>query len=441
MYIICLGNYPPRQCGIATFTENLVNALFGASLALGEQLRVDLIAMNDGESTYDYPEIVKYTIRDRVRADYEHIASVVNNSGADVFLLEHEYGIFGGDSGILLLSLLRNLKIPVVTTLHTILQKPGFHQYEAMKRVAAYSNALVVMNSLAIDFLTSVYGVESSKIYHIQHGVPDFNRKRTLFNELPDSWSGRKVILTFGLIGRSKGIETVLRALPAVVKRHPKFLYVILGKTHPNIIKHYGEEYRDYLKSLILANNLEHHVEFINRYVSEDELVNYLHHADIYITPYLNKAQITSGTLSYAVSSGCAVISTPYWHAEELLADGRGVLFAFGNHGQLSGIINQLADDEDRLKTIQEKAHNYGQTITWAKIGKAYIDLFRIVIPKKKADPETLHESYPDFDISHIRNLTDFTGILQHARANIPCYKAGYCIDDNARAIVLSLAA
>jgi glycosyltransferase involved in cell wall biosynthesis len=445
MKIICIGNYPPRQCGIATFTENLVNAILDAAAIHAELLDLEIIAMNDCGQSYSYPPVVKHVIRHNVMDDYIRMASYINHSGADICLLQHEFGIFGGESGLLLLSLLRRLKIPVISTFHTILQKPSFHQLEVMKMIAFYSFRIVIMNRLAINFLKDIYDVPCEKIACIEHGVPDFEISKAKLLPVPAEWKNRRVMLTFGLIGRSKGIETAVRALPFIVKKHPEILYVILGKTHPHILRHAGEEYRSSLQQLVKNLNLEANVMLINDYVNELQLMSYLRSADLYVTPYLNKAQITSGTLSYAVSGGCAVISTPYWHAEELLADGRGYLFNFGDYHGLSEIVNQLLDQPEQLAILQEKAYNYGKTISWSLIGKAYLNLFiSAILQGRNAQVPfntRLKIKYPDFSIAQLERLTDFTGLLQHARSSVPYYKAGYCLDDNARAIIVCLLA
>ncbi len=441
MKIICLGNYPPRQCGIATFTGNLINAILNAADIHAYNVEIEVIAMNDNGSSYNYPPIVGHVINDRVMNEYIMMAETINNSGAELCLLQHEFGIFGGESGVLLLGLLRRLKIPVVSTFHTVLKTPTFHQFEIMKKIAAYSSRIVVMNNLAIGFLTELYHVSREKIVRIEHGVPDYEIYKDQLLPKPTNWENRTIMLTFGLIGRSKGIETAIKALPAIVSKHPDVLYVILGKTHPSIVKNVGEEYRDFLHELVKSLNLEDNVVFINEYVSELELMSYLKAADLYITPYQNKAQITSGTLSYAVSSGCAVISTPYWHAEELLAEGRGCLFDFGNYKQLAQIVNQLLDNLDLMHQLQQKAYDYGKTIAWPKIGKAYLDLFDVTVSNRNQSEsiqiKELTINYPDFDIAHLKRLTDDTGLLQHARTNVPNYKAGYSLDDNARAILV----
>ena len=445
MKVICIGNYPPRKCGIATFTENLVKSILTAAEIHAENLEFEVIAMIDQGQEYDYPPIVKQTMNDRVRADYEKMADYINHSGAEICLLEHEYGIYGGDSGLLILSLLRKLQIPIISTFHTVLEKPSFHQKEVLKKIGDYSSRIVVMSSLAIEFLTRVYEFPREKIVRIEHGVPDFIKIKDNPVIKPESWTSRKVMLTFGLIGRSKGIETVIKALPGIVKKHPEVLYVVLGKTHPHVVKHAGEEYRNFLVNLTNQLGLQSHVEFLDQYVHESELMEYLMAADIYVTPYLNKAQITSGTLAYAVGGGSAVISTPYWHAEELLAEGRGQLFNFGDYEALTNIVNELLDNPDELELLQKRAFDYGLHIAWPKIGYQYLSVFKQIIDEDKAGkikrPLPFLLKVPEFRPDHLERLTDFTGMIQHAKGGIPNYKTGYCLDDNTRAIIVCLMA
>lgn len=401
--------------------------------------------MNDGDNSYAYPPIVTRVIRSQVLNDYVEMAASINDSSAELLLLQHEFGIFGGESGVLVLALLRRLRIPIVSTFHTVLQQPTFHQLEVLKRVAAYSSRIIVMNGMAVNFLTDIYDVPREKIIRIEHGTPDFDGFANCLPPRSPAWLNRRVLLTFGLIGRSKGIETAIRAMPTVVARHPNVLYVILGQTHPHVVRYSGEEYRDYLTHLVAELHLEQHVTFIDEYVSELVLMAHLKAADIYLTPYLNQAQITSGTLSYAVSGGCAVVSTPYWHAQELLADGRGCLFDFGNHRQLAGIINHLLDTPAALAELQQQARHYGKTIAWPLIGSQYVAILQAVIAQSSMAGANLQEppvrKIPAFDVTHLKRLTDDTGLLQHARISVPFYEAGYSIDDNARAIVVCLAA
>jgi len=445
MKVICIGNYPPRKCGIATFTENLVKSILTAAEIHSQNLDFEVIAMNDQGQDYDYPPIVTHSIRDRLRADYEKMADYINNSGAEICLLEHEYGIYGGDSGVLILSLLRNLQIPIISTFHTILEKPAFHQKEVLKKIGEYSSRIVVMSSLAVEFLTRIYEFPREKIVRIEHGVPDFFKVKDKPVHIPQSWKNRKVLLTFGLLGRNKGIETVIKALPSIVKQHPEVLYVVLGKTHPHVVKHAGEEYRNYLMNLTLELGLGKHIEFLDQYVQEGELMEYLLASDIYVTPYLNKAQITSGTLSYAVGGGSAVISTPYWHAEELLADGRGRLFNFNDYESLSKIVHELLEHPEELNRLKKMAYDYGLTIAWPKIGYQYLSVFREIIDEDKAGkvkrPLPFCYKIPDFHPDHLERLTDDTGMIQHAKGGVPNYKSGYCLDDNTRAIIVCLMA
>jgi glycosyltransferase involved in cell wall biosynthesis len=441
MKVICIGNYPPRQCGIATFTENLIKSILNAASLQAFELDFEIIAMNDGGQNYNYPTIVLKSIQEKSKGDYIETAEYINQSEADICLLQHEYGIFGGESGLLILAMLRKIKIPIISTLHTVLQNPGFHQKEVLKKIAKYSTKVVVMNSLAINFLEEIFEVPREKIIQIQHGVPDFEALENKLIPIPENWQNRDILLTFGLIGRSKGIETVIRALPEIVKQNREVLYVVLGKTHPNIVRYAGEEYREFLESLVKQLGMENHVIFMNQYVTELELMSYLKAADIYVTPYLNKAQITSGTLSYAIGGGCAVVSTPYWHAEELLADGRGILFNFENNEELSTIINELLHNKSELKTLQDKAFEYGKTMSWPIIGKQYLTLF-VKVATNKNNSKSYNPSVMqciDYNISHLQRLTDSIGILQHARTSVPYFKTGYCLDDNTRALILCL--
>lgn len=443
MRVICIGNYPPRQCGIATFTENLVQSIIKGAEARFEEFEIEIVAMNDSGQNYSYPPIVSLSISDHKKEEYIKAAAFINKSKFDICLLQHEYGIFGGESGILLLALLRRINIPIITTIHSVLEKPSFHQQEIMRKITFHSSKVVVMNALAIDILEKTYDVPRDKVFRIQHGVPDFASLMLKFNSKPAPWEQRRVMITFGLIGRSKGIETVLRALPEIAKKHPDILYVVLGKTHPSILRYAGEEYRDFLKQLVIDLKIEKHVSFINQYVKELDLMSYLQSAEIYVTPYLNKAQITSGTLCYAVASGCAVISTPYWHAEELLTKDRGKLFDFHDSQHLSKIVNELLQDSSELKRLQKNAFDYGKTMTWSIIGNSYLSLFHETLAEFKISSKTPHNFFPKppFDITHLLRLTDDTGILQHARTSIPYYKTGYCIDDNSRALLLCLMA
>ncbi|NBC65646.1 MAG: glycosyltransferase [Bacteroidetes bacterium] len=452
MKIAYIGTYPPRECGIATFTQNLYGAMVtnpavatNGSKPKEGAIKGFIVAMNDHDQTYNYPEEVKRTIRQEELQDYLEAATFINSSGADVCIIEHEFGIFGGQNGLYILSLIHHLQIPLIVTLHTIVKTPSHNEKVVLKKICKMAHNVVVMSQKAIEFLTEIYDADKSKISLIEHGVPDiqFDKKQS---KKEFKLEHKKVLLTFGILSRNKGIETVINALPALIKKHPDLLYIVLGKTHPNVIRDSGEEYRTYLHQLVESHNLENHVHFINEFKDQRDLFKYLSASDIYITPYLNEAQITSGTLSYAIGVGSAVVSTPYWHATELLDEGRGRLFNFNDSDGLSLILMNLLDNPDELKKIRKKAYEYGKTTTWPKSGVKYITLAKQVISDKPAvlpNPEKLIDPLllPSFSLDHIKRLTDDTGIIQHARFGIPYLKEGYCLDDNARALLMVLMA
>ena len=438
MKITYIATYPPRECGIGTFTNNLFK-----SMLTQPQNQGFVVALNDNDLIYKYPPEVKVVIRQDYQEDYLRAVKFINLSGADVCILEHEFGIFGGQSGIYILPLLHRLEIPLIVTLHTILETPSYNEKAILKEICKMANKVVVMSRKAIEFLIKIYDVPIEKIALIEHGVPDihYNPEAT---KKEFKLSNKKVLLTFGFIGRNKGIETVIKALPNVVKKHPEIIYIVLGKTHPNVLRHSGEEYRTFLLRLVKQLHLESHVSFLNEFIDEQDLFKYLYACDIYITPYLNEAQITSGTLSYAVGVGAAVLSTPYWHATELLDNGRGKLFNFNDSEGLSKTLIELLDNPEELKKLKTTAKEYGKEITWPKTGEKYIELAKQtviedyqVIPKKEAEIDLL--ILPPFSLAHINRLTDDTGIIQHAKFGIPNLKEGYCLDDNARALLMVL--
>ena len=443
MKIAVIGNYLPRQCGIATFTYNFVNSILGAFSQEGTIPEIIVIAMNGKDQHFDYPDIVKCTIHQNVHKDYMKAARYINSSGADICILQHEYGIYGGESGVFVLSLLECIKIPVVTILHTVLKTPSFHEKAILKKIGDYANRIVVMNHIAIEFLKTIYNIPEEKISMIHHGVPDFSYvKKT--NHPKMNFPGKTVMCTFGLLGRSKGIETVIKALPLVVKTHPEIVYILLGKTHPLVKLDSGEEYRDYLYHLVTTNGMNNHVVFLDEFLEEEDLKKTLLGVDIYITPYLNEAQITSGTLAYAVGSGACIISTPYWHAQELLAEDRGKFFDFGDSHDLAKVLNGLLDNPFEIKAIRERAFAYGKKMYWKEIGKQYYQLFSLVISSHsflKKEPKDLCSVIPEFSLDHIRRMTDNTGILEHSNFSVPNFKEGYSLDDNARALLLVLMA
>ncbi len=435
-----ITTYPPRECGIATFTENLVRALPKETEGKKEDTSIFVVAMTDKEG-YAYPDIVKYSIRESHQKDYLKAADFINYS-ADICILQHEFGIFGGTSGVYILPLLNRLKVPLMVTFHTVLKEPSFSEKAILTEIGRKANKIVVMSKIAVNFLVDIYHLPRKKITIIQHGFPEFDYQNHDYYKQKFHLENKIPLMTFGLLSRGKGIETVIRALPPVVKKFPNIVYLIVGKTHPGVVKISGEEYRHFLKRLVQKNSLEKHVVFIDNFLQEQDLCAYLSAADIYITPYPNEAQITSGTLAYAAGSGATVVSTPYWHATELLDKGRGVLFPFNDHEELANVLLHLLTHPAYMKIIRKRAYTYGQKITWPLQGKKYLKVAEQAVrlyqsPKtyseKVVDPTLL----PSLNISHIQRLTNSTGILQHARYNIPNYHYGYCLDDNSRALLV----
>ena len=445
MKLAFIGTYPPRECGIGTFTKNLFNSMLRNSEHRKSNHTGFVIALNDNNLSYEYPEEVKLTIKQEYQEDYLKAVKFINLSGADLCILEHEFGIFGGQSGVYILPLLHRLEVPLIVTLHTILKAPSYNEKAILKEICKMAHKIVVMNRKAIEFLTSIYNVPKEKIVLIEHGVPDIHFDQ-LASKKEFKLDHKKIILTFGFIGRNKGIETVIKALPNVVQKYPEVIYIVLGKTHPNVLRHSGEEYRTFLMRLVKTLQLEKNVIFLNEFIGEEDLFKYLCASDIYITPYLNEAQITSGTLSYAVGVGSAVISTPYWHAEELLGDGRGVLFNFNDSDGLANTLAALFDHPEELHKLRKKARDYGRNTTWPKTGEKYLAVSintlkeeLEVIEKRQTELDLL--ILPPFSLTHINRLTDDTGIIQHAKFGIPNLKEGYCLDDNARALLMVLMA
>lgn len=446
MKIAYIGSYPPRECGIGTFTQNLANAMKAKNHNGTNYNKSLVIAMNDYDETYAYPPEVKLTINQEQQADYLKAANFINSNGVDICILQHEFGIYGGSGGVYVLPLLHHVKVPILVTLHTILKTPSYTEKAILIEICKMADKVVVMSEMAITFLTSVYNVPKTKIALIAHGVPDFQFDKKQ-SKAEFKLGKKKVLMTFGFISRNKGIETVIKALPQTIRKHPEILYMVLGKTHPNVLRHSGEEYRNYLQLLITKLKLQDHVLLLNEFIDETELFRYLAACDIYITPYLHETQITSGTLSYAMGAGCAVVSTPYWHAAELLQNGKGRLFNFNDPDDLAQTLIELLDDPEKLKKIQEKAYQYGRDIKWPKIGEQYLNLARSIL--KSSRKKSVNEEgsvidpllLPPFSLAHIKRLTDDTGIIQHAKFGIPNLKEGYCLDDNARALLMSLMA
>ncbi len=444
--IAVIGNYLPRQCGIATFTRDLVEGLS----AISPDMDCWTVAMNDTLKGYPYPEKVRFEINQNILADYGIASQFLNFTGADIVCLQHEFGIFGGSAGSHLLKLLGDLHMPVVTTLHTVLKDPAPEYRDIMCRLSDLSDKLVVMSHKAEDFLEDIYGVPREKIAFIHHGIPDMPFIDSSFHKDKFAVEGKKVLLTFGLLSPNKGIETALQALPAVLEKHPDVVYIILGRTHPHVLKSQGEAYRIMLQQLAHQLGINRHVIFQNSFVALRELGEFLGIADIYISPYPEEAQITSGTLAYAMGTGKAIISTPYWYAVEMLAEGRGKIVPFKNPNALAEQINALLDNDGQRHAMRKKAYTFTREAVWKEVSKQYLEIFkevrqnRIRHPRPRCsyieDIEAItHFDLPEIKLDHLKALTDDTGILQHANHTIPDRAYGYCTDDNARALLVTV--
>jgi len=448
MKIAYISTYPPRECGLATFNQNLIGAI--SSNFKDKTLKESgyVVAMDDSETSeeYNYPEEVKFVVKQQNLDDYKKASAFINSSDVDACILQHEFGIYGGESGIYVLPFINQLEKPLITILHTVLKKPSYLQKVIIQEIARISSKVVVMGKCAVKFLTDIYNVPLEKISFIEHGVPDLEAPQVNPVKELSLFKNRRVLLTFGLLSRNKGLETVVRALPEIAAKYPDVLYIILGNTHPGIRKSSGEEYREYLTELAEQLNVKDNLAFINKFVTEDELINYLSATDIYVTPYLNEAQITSGTLSYAVGAGAAVVSTPYWHATELLDGGRGRLFNFKDEKALASIVNELFENPARISELRKNAYEYGLSLRWPAIGRNYIALAKNAVENPDLSDKILSqimdpEIMPELSLDYVKRLTDSTGIIQHAKYGIPNWTEGYCVDDNARALVMALMA
>jgi glycosyltransferase involved in cell wall biosynthesis len=438
-----IGNYLPRQCGIATFTTDLCEAI------AAEYNGTACIALpvNDLEAGYAYPVRVRFELIEKDIGSYRRAADFLNINSVDLVCLQHEYGIFGGRAGSHILALLRELRMPIVTTFHTILHDPDPDQRWVLEEVAALSDRLVVMSERGVEFLKKNYGVQPKKIDFIPHGIPDVPFMDPSFHKDLFGVEGKTVLLSFGLLSANKGIENVIAALPAILARHPNVVYIILGATHPQVRRQEGEMYRLSLQWLAQEKGVEGQVIFYNRFVSLEELVEFIGAADIYITPYLNEAQITSGTLAYTLGAGKAVISTPYWYAEEMLAEERGALVPFHDPAALAEQVIDLLDNESKRHAMRKRAYLFGRAMLWPIVARDYMQSFeRARAERRHFTPsgfavkplDKRPGELPPLKLDHLRLMTDDTGMLQHARFTIPNYREGYSIDDNARALIVS---
>jgi glycosyltransferase involved in cell wall biosynthesis len=442
--IAFLGGFLPRLCGIATFTHDLCEAVAGATP--GSHCYSG--AVNDRLDAYDYPPRVRFELDEKDLDSYRRAADFLNFDNADVLCVQHEFGIYGGSAGSHLLALLKEVRMPVVTTLHTVLREPNPAQRKVMEELVRRSDRLVVMARKGAEILRETYGVPDAKVDLILHGIPDLPFIDSTFYKAQLGVEGRIVLLTFGLLGPGKGVETAIEALPEIVKRHPNVVYLVLGATHPHLVAREGESYRLGLERLAEARGVKDHVIFYNRFVSLDDLKEFIGATDIYLTPYLNEAQITSGTLAYVFGAGKAVVSTPYWHAQELLADGRGILVPFRDpHAIAEGVCAYL-DDPILLQKTREQAYLVGREMIWPAVAQRYLESFQRARADRKAAPRKAFAGWtlasrpydlPPLRLNHIVRMSDGTGIFQHATFNVPNFHEGYCTDDNARALILCI--
>ena len=438
-----IGNYLPRQCGIATFTTDLCEAV--AAVRSGTSCLA--IPVNDTPAGYAYPDRVRFELVEQELASYRRAADYLNINNLDLVCLQHEYGIFGGPAGSHILALLQDLRMPVVTTLHTVLREPDEPRRRVMQELAELSDRLVVMSHKAEEFLRDIYGIPAEQIDFIHHGIPDVPFIDANFYKDQFGVEGRIVLLTFGLLSPNKGIEYVIEALPLIRARFPNVVYLVVGATHPHVKRQDGESYRLQLQRLARSLGVDGHVIFHNRFVSLQELVEFIGAADVYVTPYLEEAQIVSGTLAYSFGSGKAVVSTPYWYAEELLAENRGRLVAMRDAEALAASVLDLLENETARHAMRKRAYLEGREMIWPIVAERYLASFARAVEERTHVPRPVFQAkglderpgeLPPLDLRHLRHMTDSTGVLQHAMFSVANYSEGYCTDDNARALVVT---
>jgi glycosyltransferase involved in cell wall biosynthesis len=444
--IAIIGNYLPRQCGIATFTTDLCDAV---STEFGTE-RLFALPVNDPESEYEYPERVRFELTEEELASYERAAEFLNFTNVDLVCVQHEYGIFGGAAGGYILELLRKLRMPIVTTLHTVLREPNPDQHRVMVEIAELSDRLIVMSQHSSHFLQEIFQVPAAKIDVIPHGVPNLAFVDPNFYKDRFGVGGQSVLLTFGLLSPNKGVETVIQALPRILSHNSNVTYIVAGATHPHIRKREGDKYRQSLEQLAKDLGVEKNVIFHNRFVSPEEMMEFIGSADIYITPYKNEAQVVSGTLAYALGAGKAVISTPYWHAQELLDQRRGVLVPFNDQEAIAEQTIQLLENEAERHAMRKRAYLYSRNMVWKSVAQDYMRSFQRARAERMWNPRLVSpnlggagnvDHLPTVNLKHLCRMSDDTGMLQHAVFAVPNHHEGYSTDDNARALIVSILA
>ncbi len=443
--IAFIGNSLPRRCGIATFTNDLEQAIATTS----KNVETSIVAMTDSGQKYDYPDRVRFEINDDNLQDYARAAEYLNTSQVDVVSLQHEFGIFGGEAGAYVMELLERLTMPIVTTLHTVLAEPSPIQREVLGQIIDVSSRVVVMAEKGRQLLLDVYQAPVNKIEIIPHGIPDFSFAAPDAAKAALGYSGRPVILTFGLLSPNKGIEFMIDAMPSILQHSPEAVYVVLGATHPKLVRREGEAYRESLIARVQELGIESNVVFLDQFVDKTTLLSFISMCDVYVTPYLNAAQMTSGTLAYSFGLGKAVVSTPYWHARELLAEGRGKLVPFGDAAALSAEIAELLTDDAARDAMRERAYATSRSMTWERTAERYLTVLgdarrahrlSAVKQRRRWEQPRAQQVHPDMRTMHLMSMCDDTGLLQHAVHSVPDRAHGYCVDDNARALLLACA-
>lgn len=432
----------PRLCGIATFTHDLCQAVSEAAPA--SECYVG--AVNDRITRYNYPPRVRFELQEKDLDSYRRAADFLNFNNAELLCVQHEFGIYGGPAGSHLLALLKEVRMPVVTTLHTVLNNPNSAQRKVMEELAQRSDRLVVMAQKGAEILHEVYHVPDAKVDIIHHGIPDLPFAESRLSKAQFGVEGRKVLLTFGLLGPGKGIEYAIEALPDIVREHPNVVYLVLGATHPHLLAREGERYRLSLERLAEERGVKDFVIFYNRFVTIEDLGEFIGATDIYVTPYLDEAQITSGTLAYVFGAGKAVVSTPYWHARELLGEGRGILVPFRDARAIADGVCTFLDQPERMESTRHEAYRLGREMIWPAVAERYLESFQHARADHYAMPRAAFAGWtlssrpydlPPLRMDHIVRMSDSTGIFQHAHYNVPDFNEGYCTDDNARAFIL----
>jgi glycosyltransferase involved in cell wall biosynthesis len=442
--VALISSYVPRMCGIATFTKDLREALVSVRGALD----TPVLSMDDCSAAFAYPPEVRFRVRDSSPRDYVLAADFLNINQIDAALIQHEFGIFGGESGVYVLAFARRLRMPLITTLHTVVAVPTAQQRKIILALAAASERLVVLCETAREILNEIYGILPGKVVCIPHGIPDLPFSDPTASKSQLGLQGRTVLMTFGLLSPGKAIDVAIRALPAIVARHPQAIYIVLGATHPNEFRRDGNSYVAHLERLAEKCGVREHVVFLNRYLSSQELARFLAAADLYITPYANKEQIASGTLAMALGMGKAVLSTPYRYAEEMLAEGRGVLFPFGDSAALAESAVALIEDAPRWDELRERAYEHSRTMVWKEVARRYVEVVEQVVMERQLSPRpsqravrapSIFDGIPEINLGHLKVLTDDSGVIQHSLYTVPDRTHGYCTDDNSRALIVAI--